>query len=112
MDVYVKPKNRFKLKENQLLKLLKPLYELSESGDYCHITMKNHLVNDPKMHPLAGDLAYFIRIIHGRLSGMIGTYVDDFIEAGNDYFVEQNKLTGRKFTAKNKKSSTHSRLQQ
>lgn len=33
-DVYVRPTKEFKLSSNQLLRLLKPLYGLSDSGDY------------------------------------------------------------------------------
>lgn len=64
--------------------------------------MKNHLIKDLKMHPLNGDLAYFIKNVHGKLSRMVGTYVDDLVAAGYDKFTEQSKLTGHLFTAKNR----------
>lgn len=60
-EVYVKPENGINLKRKEPLKLLKPLYGLSDSGDYRRMTMKNHLVNNLKMRSLKGDLAYFIK---------------------------------------------------
>lgn len=42
-DVYVKPTKESPLNANQLLKLLKPLYGLSSSGDYWHETFSKYL---------------------------------------------------------------------
>lgn len=90
------------MKSNQLLKLLKPLFGLSDSGDYWHVTMKKHLVNDLKMHPLTRDLAYFIKCVYVKLGDLIGTYVDDTIVAGSDDFQKECQITERKFKAKEK----------
>lgn len=64
--------------------------------------MKNHLINDLKMHLPTGDLAYFTKNVHGKLSGMVGTYVGDLIAVGDDKFMEQSRLTGQLFTKKNR----------
>lgn len=101
-DIYVKPKNGFHLKINELRKLLKPLYGLSDSGDYCHMTMKNNLMNDLTMHSLTGDLALFMNCVQRILSGMIGTYVDDMIAASDLEFQEQSKATERRSKAKDR----------
>lgn len=42
-DVYVKPTKEFHLSDTHLLKLLKPLYGLADSGDYWHATFSKHL---------------------------------------------------------------------
>lgn len=62
--------------------------------------MKNHLMIDPKTSPLTGDLAYFVTCVHGKLSGMIGTYVDDMIMAGDDEFQNESMVTGQVFKTK------------
>lgn len=87
-EVFVKPNSGFELRSDQLLRLLNPLYGLSDSGDYWHVTMKKHLTNDLKMHLLTEDLANFVKCVHGTLSSMIGTYVDDIIGAGDDGFIK------------------------
>lgn len=53
------------------------------------MTMKNHFIDDLKIHAFARDLTYFVTCIHGKRSGMIGTYVDDLIAAGDDEFQEK-----------------------
>lgn len=54
------------------------------------------------MHPLTGDLAYFIKVLQGKLTGMVGTDVDDIIAAGNDDYQKESQITGRVFKAKDK----------
>lgn len=88
-ELYVRQKDGCRLKSNQLLKLLKPLYGLSDSVDYWHVTMRNHLVNDLQMHSLTGDLVYFIKCLQKKLTGMVGTYVNDLIAAGENDFQEE-----------------------
>ena len=41
-DIFIKPPKEFELKPNELIKLLKPLYGLTESGDYWGRTFRNH----------------------------------------------------------------------
>lgn len=48
----------FRLDAGQLLKQLKPLYGLSDSGDYWHMTFSSHFMDDLKMVPTAGGLIY------------------------------------------------------
>lgn len=99
-DIYIRPSKEFKLNSNQLLKLLKPLYGLSESGDYWHETFFKHLHEDFGMTPTAGDLSFFFKIVRGKLQGMIGTHVDDTISAGTGFFADKSRITERQFESK------------
>lgn len=54
-SVYVKPPIEFHLKENEILKLIKPLYGLTYSGDYWHKNINQHLRNELDMKPKTGD---------------------------------------------------------
>jgi len=99
-DGFIKPTKEFELSENQLLKLMKPLYGLSDSGDYWHTTFTNHLKNDLSMTCGISDLSLFFKIIDGKLQGIIGRYVDDTISAGNNFFEEESKKTEEEFESK------------
>ena len=85
-EVFVKPTKQFRLPPGRLLRLLKPLYGLSDSGDYWHSTFSNHLINDLRMTKTAGDLSLFIKVVDGKLRGMTGAYVDDTIGTGDEEF--------------------------
>lgn len=59
-DVYLKPSKEFKLDKNRLLKLLKPLYGLSDdAGDYWDATIMRHLKEDLNMSQSALDICFF-----------------------------------------------------
>jgi Reverse transcriptase (RNA-dependent DNA polymerase) len=45
-DVYIKPTKELSMEPGQLLKLLRPLYGLADSGDYWGRTLSNHLRED------------------------------------------------------------------
>lgn len=68
-NVYVKPKEGFKLKSSKFSKLFKPLFGLPDSRDRWHITMENHVINNLRIHPLTGNLAYFSKCVLVELSG-------------------------------------------
>jgi Reverse transcriptase (RNA-dependent DNA polymerase) len=56
-DVHVTPTDEFELRPDQVLKLLKPLYGLSDSGDYWGATIRRHFDEDLGMTGLTGDAA-------------------------------------------------------
>jgi hypothetical protein len=56
-DVYVTPTEEFELRPDQVLKLLKPLYGLSDSRDYWGATMRRHFDEDLVLTGLTGDAA-------------------------------------------------------
>lgn len=86
--VYLKPSKEFEMSENELLELLKPLYGLSDSGDYWNRTMTNHLKEDIGMDPTDGDLSLFFKHVESKLIGMTGTYVDDSLHCGTTDFMQ------------------------
>lgn len=92
-ELYAKPRAGSNLKCNEPLKLLKPLYGLSDSGDYWHVTAKTLLMNCLKIHPPSDDLAYFLKCVQGRLRGMFGTYPGDIISAGGQDLEKQSRMT-------------------
>ena len=101
-EVYLKPSKEFELSSNQLLKLLKPLYGLADSGDYWNFTFADHIKKDLHMTNTAGDLSLFFKSAHGKLCGLMGTYVDDSLLAGNHQFVQHTNKTLQKFDSKDR----------
>lgn len=91
-EVYIKQRLGIRIRLDQLPKLLKHLYGLSESGDYRHATMATHLKKDLGMTPLTVYYVCFIKSVHENLSGMIGTYVDDCYKR---YKFEKRKQTDK-----------------
>jgi hypothetical protein len=76
------------------------LYGLSDFGDYWGATMRRHFDEDLGMTGLTGDAAMFIKTIRGELSGIICSYVDDLLQAGDQIFVDLTKKTAEKFEHK------------
>jgi Reverse transcriptase (RNA-dependent DNA polymerase) len=99
-DVYIGPSGEFELQPNQVLKLLKPLYGLADSGDYWGSTLREHFENDLGMTSTTGDAALFFKQIRGELMGMTCSYVDDLLSAGNPEFVKHTEKRTTRFDCK------------
>jgi Reverse transcriptase (RNA-dependent DNA polymerase) len=99
-DVYVTPTDEFELRPDQVLKLLTPMYVLSDSGGYWGATMRHHFDEDLGMTILTGDAAMFVKTIRGELSGIICSNVDDLLQAVYQRFVDLTKKTAEKFEHK------------
>ena len=95
-DVYVKPSSEFDLDPNQLLKLLKPLYGLADSGDYWGRTLKHHLEKELGMKASVTNAAFFFKRVKEK-PGLCATYVEDCLQAGTEQFCQQAKCVERKF---------------
>lgn len=99
-EVYIRPTKEFQLSSDQLLRLLKPLYGLADSGDHWNVTMAKHLKADLTMTPTALDISMFFKSVQGRLSGVTGVYVDDSLSAGNNDFLQDTDKTQAKFESR------------
>jgi hypothetical protein len=83
-DVYLKP-DVLELSDDELVRLRKPLYGLSDSGDYWHHTITRfHQALDFKQS--AGDFAFYYQREADKLLGLSSTFVDDILQAGTDKF--------------------------
>lgn len=60
-DIYEGLKHGFMLKSGQLLRLLKPLYCLTDSWGYWTDMTKRHLTENIKLKPRTADLACFLK---------------------------------------------------
>jgi Reverse transcriptase (RNA-dependent DNA polymerase) len=101
-DVYIKPSDEFELNANQVLKLLRPLYGLADSGDYWGSTQLNHLKEKLGMKQMVGDPAMFFKMLDSKLQGMCATYVDDALHAGNKVYEGITEKTMKRFKCRDK----------
>jgi hypothetical protein len=101
-DVYIKPSVEFELNANQVLKLLRPLYGLADSGDYGGNTLLNHLKEDLGMKQTVGDPVMFFKMLDNKLQGMCATYVDDALHAGSTVYEGTKERTMKRFMCRDK----------
>lgn len=75
-SVYIQPKRKdlviFRLQQEQLFELIRPLYGLCGAGDYWGHTIIDHLANDIKMTCLAGNPALFVKTGSEGIEGITG----------------------------------------
>jgi hypothetical protein len=96
-DVYLDPKGEFELSSDQVLKLLKPLHGLADSGDYSGATFSHHLSQDLGMQQTVGDPAFFCKHIKGKLPGLCCSYVDYCLQTGDNEFETLADKTTKRF---------------
>jgi Reverse transcriptase (RNA-dependent DNA polymerase) len=84
-DVFLKP-DCLELNQDELVKILKPLYGLSDSGDYWHETLRAFHLDHLHMEQLVGDHSCYFRRIADKLVGLSSSYVDDLLHAGTPEF--------------------------
>lgn len=87
-DIYIRPPPELSLKPDKVLKLLKPLYGLAESGDYWGRTFRNHLEKKLGMQSIVADPSFYFQKREKKLNGLCATYVDDTLHAGNKVYSE------------------------
>jgi transposase InsO family protein len=99
-DIFIQPEE-LALGPNELIKLVLPLYGITEGGDYWGETLTNHHINDLEMKQTKGDFSLFFKHIADRLVGLSGSFVDDLVRAGTlNFKANSNKATENRFDVK------------
>jgi hypothetical protein len=79
-----------------MLKLIRSLYGLVDSGDYWGKTLSTHITEDLEMCTTTLEPAFFYRREYGCLKGITATYVD-LLQAGDSDFQKLSERTVKKF---------------
>jgi hypothetical protein len=99
-DIYLEPAKELQMDQDLVLKLIKPLYGLSDSGDHWARTLNEHHKRDLGMTQSGIDGSLFFKQLGSNLIGLSATYVDDTLRAGTPRFVKDAELTGQIFDSK------------
>jgi hypothetical protein len=67
-----------------MLKFLRPLYRLCDSGDYCARNILDHLPKDLNLVQTVGDSGLFFRIMNRKIVALTASFVDDLLMAGTE----------------------------
>eukprot|EP00170_Pyropia_yezoensis_P001216 contig_5399_g1220 len=86
--------------DDEVLRVLKPLYGLCDAGDYWSATMTAHVKADLCMSPLTGDPALYYTDGDGHADGLLGSHVDDMQLGGNENFQSLTESTLTRFESK------------
>jgi Reverse transcriptase (RNA-dependent DNA polymerase) len=92
-DICISPSKEFELGSDAVLKLLKPLYDLCDSGVYWSKTLSDHLQNDFDMNSTTGDPAMFYQAVSDKIAGVTSTYDDDLLMAGTKEYEKETEMT-------------------
>jgi hypothetical protein len=79
-----------------MLKLIRPLYGLADSGDYWGKTLLTHITEDLEIISTIGDPALFYKRQAVILKGVAANYVDDILQTGDAEFQKLAEGTLRK----------------
>jgi transposase InsO family protein len=92
-DVFIKAPDVLTLNQGELLRLLKPLYGLSEAGDYWSETLRTFHLTAMQMEGMCGDMCMFMKHAGKLLVGCSASYVDDLLQCGTPEFKKQMQHT-------------------
>lgn len=77
-DVLIRHKELYLLL-GELFLFVKPLYGLSDSGDYWRETLTKFHLHNQRMEKSTGDFALIFRLCTESLEALSGSYVDDVV---------------------------------
>ena len=93
----MRPKE-LELRTDELVQVIRPVYSLSDSGEYWAETLSQHLREHLRLLQATTDLALRLRVVGTKLMALAATYVDDVLLASTEEAREQfNKISKKRF---------------
>lgn len=99
-EIYIKHTKEFKLDRGRFFRLLKPLYGLTDPGDYWDATIIRNMQDDLHLSQIAHHICLFFKRLHGELQGLSGVYFHHKIQAGTPAFLYYTAFTKQRFKSK------------
>lgn len=85
------------MEDEELLLIVKPIYGLSDAGDYWYTTLRSFMRDEFGIDKIASDLAFYLQHSDNGIIRMMGTYVDEICIDSDDTFEEISKLVEQRF---------------
>lgn len=98
--VFIKPPPEMGLSPDTVLRVVRPLYGIPESGLHWYLTYLEYHTEQLGMRRTTVDPCVFVRRDGGELSGLIALQVDDSLTVGTKEFLEEEKEAARQFKTK------------
>ena len=99
-EVYIRAPRELGLPEGYILKVVKPLYGIPESGLHWYLTYLAHHLDTLHMTRARCDPCVLIRRSNDRLDGLILLQVDDSLGIGTPKFWEDEEIGSKSFRCK------------
>ena len=84
--------------------LIKPLYGLSDAGDYWYLTLRVYLRDELSLTNMDGDLSLYVdmaKFATGQgVKGLLGVFVDDLLRSGEKNFNKTLENVSSRFESK------------
>ena len=103
-DVYLEPPPDVGIDNDCVLKIMKPLYGLTESGSYWWLTSQNYHVNDLGMSQSVMDPCLFFKNGERGLEGLEASLVDDTLGTGDEGFMRIEEEKSKRFDVKERET--------
>ncbi|KAI0996562.1 hypothetical protein K3495_g11622 [Podosphaera aphanis] len=100
-NIFVRPPKESNLSEDSILRVVRPLYGMSQAGNHWFSTYHKHHTENLQMANSPFDPCLLHTSLHS-LFGVVGLQTDDTLFAANDKFarLENEKLKNAKIDAK------------
>ena len=99
-QVYIKAPKEMGLPDGWVLKIMKPLYGIPESGLHWYLTYLDHHLNELNMKRTRTDPCVLVKHRDGTLDGFIVLQVDDSLGFGTPMFLAEEEKASSRFKCK------------
>lgn len=96
-NIYIESTTEFELGKDQVLNLLNPIYDLSDSGDYWGKNLSFRFLKEREMTQVTSDSEILFYYLSNELHGLCATYFEDLFHTGNEVYDRVPMQTEAKF---------------
>lgn len=110
IPVYIEAPKEMGLSEGEVLRVVRPLYGIPESGLHWYLTYLEYHSDKLGMHRATIDPCVMIKRDKGKLKGLVMLQVDDSLRLGSEEFITEEQLAAREFKSKEREFLSNATL--